>query len=284
LYDADARLSQEYVDNGHWSPESRAFRVTAWVEEQSRRRADEIITLSENLRRDFIEEFKVSAPITVIPCCVDVERFRFDAEARKAIRHELQMQGEKLLVYVGKTGPRYLVEEMFGFFKVFQARSGAAKLLILSNEEAQNFHQLADRQEISRADYMVRQAPREKVTAYLSAADAGIAFVRSAVCERGSSPIKIGEYLATGLPVLITENIGDYSELIERKRLGVVLKGHTAADYLQSAEQLLALMDEGDCLKARCRQMAETNLSLKDIATARYDGVYQRLTQKDKAV
>jgi glycosyltransferase involved in cell wall biosynthesis len=213
-----------------------------------------------------------------------VERFRFDAEARKAIRHELQVQNEKLLIYVGKTGPRYLVEEIFGFFKVFKARSGAAKLLILSNEEAQNFHRLADWQGVNQADYAVRQAPRDKVISYLSAADAGIAFVRSAVCERGSSPIKIGEYLAAGLPVLITENIGDYSELIEGDRLGVVLKGYTAADYQQSAEQLLSLLNEGDCLKARCRRAAETNLSLKDIATARYDGVYQRLMQRDKAV
>src|SRR5262249_41853101 len=284
LYDADARLSQEYVDNGHWSQDSRAFRVTAWVEAQSRQSADEIITLSENLRRDFIQEFNVSAPITVIPCCVDVELFRFDPEARKANRNELQVQDEKLLIYVGKTGPRYLVEEMIEFFKVFKGQSGAAKLLIVSNEEAQNFQRLADKRGLSKADYVVRQSPREKVISYLSAADAGLAFIRSAICERGSSTIKIGEYLATGLPVLITENIGDYSELIERERLGVVLKGHMIADYQQSAEQFLSLLNEGDSVKARCRRAAETNLSLKDIATARYDGVYQRLMQKGKAV
>ena len=283
LYDADARLSQEYVDNGHWVPESRAFGITAWVEEKSRENADEIITLSDRLRQDFIGEFKVSAPITVIPCCVDLELFHFHPEAREAIRKELQVKDEKLLIYVGKTGPRYRVEEMVEFFKVFKAQTGTAKLLIVSNEEAQNFHRLADSQGLSKADYFVRQAPREKVIWYLSAADAGLAFIRSAICERGSSPIKIGEYLATGLPVLITENIGDYSELIERERLGVVLKGHETSDYLQSTKQLLSLWDEGDSLKIRCRRAAETNLSLKDLAIRRYDGVYLRLTNNSKA-
>ena len=38
-----------------------------------------------------------------------------------------------------------------------------------------------------------------------------------------SSPTKFGEYLAAGVPVVLTDCIGDYSRWAEEFRLGVVL-------------------------------------------------------------
>ena len=71
LYDADSLLSEEYADTGYWTPDGTAFKVTAWFERQSRRRADSVVVLSDRMRRDFVEEYGVSAPVAVIPCCVD---------------------------------------------------------------------------------------------------------------------------------------------------------------------------------------------------------------------
>src|SRR5207244_2138241 len=109
LYDADSRLSLEYADNGHWSRDGLAFRITAQVEAWARRRADAVVVLAERLRDDFIQQFGVRAPMDVIPCCVDTACFRFDADARVSRRRELGLADQKLLIYVGKVGPRYLV-------------------------------------------------------------------------------------------------------------------------------------------------------------------------------
>ncbi|HXP48650.1 MAG TPA: hypothetical protein VN922_01785, partial [Bacteroidia bacterium] len=35
-----------------------------------------------------------------------------------------------------------------------------------------------------------------------------------------SSPVKFAEYLAVGLPVIISENIGDYSAFVSEKNCG----------------------------------------------------------------
>lgn len=37
-------------------------------------------------------------------------------------------------------------------------------------------------------------------------------------------PTKFAEYVMCGLPVLITEGLGDLSELVQRKKLGIVMK------------------------------------------------------------
>jgi glycosyltransferase involved in cell wall biosynthesis len=277
LYDADARLSEEYADNGHWSRQSRAFRLTAWVEAWARQRAQAIVVLSERLRADFRQEFGVSSPIEVIPCCVDLKAFGFDAADRDAGRRELGIGDEKLFVYVGKTGPRYLVDETFAFFKQAQERIGQAFLLILSAEDPERFHRIAERQGVDRDDYCVRYASRAKVNKYLSASDAGLAFIRSAPCERGSSPIKIGEYLATGLPVVITVEIGDYSQWIAQHELGAVPGNLTPEDFNQVLDRLQEIWATIDSFRDKSRKFAETTVSIDSVALCRYARVYDAL-------
>jgi glycosyltransferase involved in cell wall biosynthesis len=277
LYDADSRLSEEYADNGHWSRESKAFKVTAWVEAQARKRAHSIVVLSEKLRDDFRQEFGVTAPIEVIPCCVDIEAFQVNPVTRESCRTELGIVNEKLFVYVGKAGPRYLVDQMFDFFKLAEEQIGSAYLLILSADEQVVFDEIAKRHRVSRDKYCVKYAGREKVSEYLSAADAGLAFIRSAACERGSSPIKIGEYLAAGLPVVITKDIGDYSDWIAQHHLGAVLSNVDEEQYAEAVKSLSEMWAKGNSLRAECRKFAEKKVSIESVGAVRYAKVYEEL-------
>lgn len=283
LYDADARLSQEYLDNGHWLPDSRAYRVTSWVEATARRRADAVVVLSERLRGDFITEFGVNAPIEVIPCCVDTAAFGFDEAKRAAVRQELRLSAnERLFIYVGKSGARYLVDEMFGFFRAVGERLSAARLLIVSGEAAETFHRAAARQQVRGDRYEVRRASREQVADYLTAADAGLALIRSAVCERGSSPIKIGEYLAAGLPVVMTDGIGDYSDWVRSNDLGVIVAGFDQEAAQAALDRLTEIWQAPEAFRRRARQFAEAQLSLADIGGARYHRVYEQLLKPSR--
>jgi glycosyltransferase involved in cell wall biosynthesis len=277
LYDADSRLSLEYADNGHWSRGGLSFRITALVEAWARRSADNVVVLTERLRHDFLRQFGVRAPVQVIPCCVDTSRFRFDASARSLRRRELGLGGEKLFVYVGKIGPRYLVPETFGFLKRARETIEGARLLILSGDPPGGFEAIAQGFGISRDDYFVRRADHADVPSWLSAADAGLALIRGAECERGSSPIKIGEYLAAGLPVVVTDGIGDFSDLVVREGVGVVIRGFDAGAYRGAVCRLRHLWEDGDRLRARCRAAAEAHCDLERVGGARYRGLYDRL-------
>jgi glycosyltransferase involved in cell wall biosynthesis len=229
------------------------------------------------MRQDFVCKYRVRAPVTVIPCCVDTNRFQFDPEARERRRREIGVGDQKLFIYVGKIGSWYLVDETFAFFKAAQERIGAARLLVLTADQPATFHEAAARQGVATQDYCVQQASHDEVVEWLSAADAGLAFIRSVSSKRGSSPVKVGEYLAVGLPVVITSGIGDYSSLIERERLGAVIDSLTREQYLEGANRLLSLWGEGEGLRERCRRAAEANVSLDAIGVARYQSVYSEL-------
>ena len=281
LYDADSVLSQEYVDVGHFSPRSASYKFLARVEAAARRRADALVVLTDNLKRDFVENFNVSAPIEVIPCCVNVEEFSVSAATRDARRSELNLAPDgKLLVYVGKVGVRYLTEEVFAFFKTFARRFPSSRLLIVSGDEAEKFRRAARKREIADDSYFIKTGDRHAVKEWLAAGDAGLCLIHRAESERGSSPIKFSEYLSSGLPVVITSGVGDSSALVRRENLGVVLDETDAGDYDDAARELMNLCNgKAAEVSARCRRAAREHYSLEAVGVERYKEVYRKLLQ-----
>ena len=277
LYDADGPLHEEYADIGHWRRGGLAFRLTAAAERLARRRAAAVTVLAEPLRADFLHS-GVRVPITVIPCCVDLARFRFDAAARVARRKELGLTDEHLFVHVGRISAWYLLEETFEFFRVASACPGNAHLLILSPDPPDAFDAIASRCGVDRTRYTVKRAVHAEVPEWLSAGDVGLALSARLPSKRASSLVKVGEYLGVGLPVVITNGVGDYSDLIAHGKVGVVLECDTRERYEAGAAELASLWREGAALRERCRAVAQANVSLQDVGIPRYRQVYDALT------
>jgi len=280
LYDADSELSEEYADGGHWSRSSLSYRALSAMEGLSRRHADAIVALTDRLRAEFLRR-GVSAPMTVIPCCVETARFRHDERVRAARRLELGVGDGTLLVYVGKIGPRYMLQETMAFVRA-AARRGRVSLLILSNDDAGAFRSVAAEHGI--ADIVsVRKAIHDAIPGWLSAADAGLALIRPMASERGSSPIKVSEYLAAGLPVVMTPDIGDLSDAIEASGLGIVVSGQTEESIERGTDALNEML-RGSGVRDRCADFARANLDVEHSAVPRYAAVYDTLLNSSHAM
>jgi hypothetical protein len=70
--------------------------------------------------------------------------------------------------------------------------------------------------------------------------------------------------------------IGDYSELVRRERVGVVVDDPTPAGMVQAANELNALLQDAT-LAARCRDAARRSVSLEDVVLPRYEALYRHL-------
>jgi len=278
LYDADSLLSDEYADIGHLSAASTGLKFLKWSEGWARKNADEIIVLTDVMRRIYKDELGVTQRIQVIPCCVDSSKFEFSRIARETIREELGIADEPLLVYVGKAGSWYLVEETFIFFNEFRKQSPDAMLLIVSTDPAAVFDEIAFRLGIGPDLYFVRKSTYEKVREWLSAADVGLALIKQVPSKRGSSPVKLAEYLSCGLPVVITDRIGDCSRIINDNRVGAVLpNAHTSQAFEAAGAELRSLLADRQALRLRCQATAEAEFDLKVAGTPRYRSIYDRL-------
>jgi glycosyltransferase involved in cell wall biosynthesis len=114
--------------------------------------------------------------------------------------------------------------------------------------------------------------------ARLAGASAGLFFLARGSSELGCSPTKIGEYWATGLPVVTTPGVSDTDELIGRFRCGVIVADHTEPAYQRAGAELRALLSDPD-LGGRCRAAAEAHYALEP-ACDRQIGLYRALSAR----
>jgi glycosyltransferase involved in cell wall biosynthesis len=117
-------------------------------------------------------------------------------------------------------------------------------------------------------------APAE-VSAYLSAADAGIAFYKPTFSRQATSPVKVSEYLACGLPVIINAGVGDSDTFVSDQRVGAVVSDFSDDGYQKTLSALPELLSPE--MRARARLTAERFLDVRQVGVQRYARLYQRV-------
>jgi glycosyltransferase involved in cell wall biosynthesis len=269
--DADGPLSQEYIDAGVWKEGSVGHRLTAWGERRAMELADVVAVLTSHRQREVTPGLS-ETPVYILPCAVDLNRFRPVTERRQAIRDELGLRGT-VFVYAGKPGGWYDTEEMVAFMATAKEVFDPLTLLVLTGEDPAPFAAMCER---ARVPFVSRAVPSAQMPAYLSSADAGLCFLRPFPSKLSCSPIKLGEYLACGLPVVSTSGCGDYDELIRSESIGTVVPNANRDAYPQAARELERLLAE-DGLHKRCREAARRYMGLDEVVNPRYAEIYRTL-------
>ena len=89
-------------------------------------------------------------------------------------------------------------------------------------------------------------------------------------------PTKIGEFLASGRPVIVNPSLGDAGKLVEENGCGVTIKGGTDADLGSAAGRLRSLLADPE-IADRCRAVAEEHFDLRD-GVGRLIEVYEKIS------
>lgn len=270
--DADGPLSQEYVDAGAWKKGSLGHRLTAWGERRAIELADVVAVLTSHRKRE-VMPWLSGTPVYILPCAVDLNRFRPMPERRRAIRTELGLRGT-VIVYSGKAGGWYDTEEMVAFMAAAKGVFDPLTLLVLTTEDPTIFATLCERAAVP---FVWRAVPPAEMPAYLSSADAGLCFLKPFPSKLSCSPIKLGEYIACGLPVVSTSGCGDYDDVIQTESIGTVVANSARDAYPEAARELKRLLDEAD-IGDRCRAAAQRWVGLDEVVVPRYVEIYQRLS------
>jgi glycosyltransferase involved in cell wall biosynthesis len=286
LFDFRGMLAEEYVDGGHWREGGLKYRLTKGMERAFFRTADAFVMLTERIKRDLVRDepdLKGRAgDITVIPCCVDVKRFDIGENARAAYRRERGWTDRRVIVYVGKLGLWYMPEEMARFFAIARELDGGLFFQVLTQGDGCVMRAAFKRHRVPEGEYDISFAKPDDLPLMLAASDAGISFIRACNSKRASSPTKIGEYLAAGLPVAVNAGVGDGDRMMEGNGIGVVLRDFSETEHRRAAGELIELMGGREAAQ-QCRDYARRELSLGSVGGVRYAGVYGRLLGSEGA-
>ena len=277
IFDVRGLMAEEYIDAGHWKAHSLPARLTKTMEARALRASDGIVTLTDVLwetMRSWPAVHRETVAHKTIPCCVDLDRFRFDQQQREIRRDELSIRDRFVLVYSGSVGGWYMTDEMAQFFSVLKQRNPRAFFLWLTPGNRSIVEEAMQRQQIASTDYTVKKVEPALIAAYLSAADVGIAFYRPGISRLGTSPVKVSEYLACGLPLIINAGIGDSDALILDDQSGALINTfHETAyrDVIPVVEKFVADAAE---TRRRSRAIAEERFDLQRVGTVRYADLY----------
>jgi len=281
LFDMRGLVAEEYVGHGRWREGGIKFKLVKFVEKLCLLNADHITVLTYKQKKvtlNLLLVYKRKINIDVIPCCVDLDKFILNAPKKNVIVNQSGLDSKFILIYLGSLGTCYLLSEMIEYFLCLHKKVKNAFFLFVTNGSKELVLKKAKEKGMRREDFNIVQCPFEKVSELLSMGDAGIYFINP-YKKFGSFPIKLGEYLACGLPVTSNSGIGDTADMIKRNKVGTIVDSFTHTSYQKSLDELLELSKEGDILRKRCRKTATQYLSL-DKGCDGYQYIYERLSRK----
>jgi glycosyltransferase involved in cell wall biosynthesis len=276
LLDLRGFMAEEYTDAGVWRAGGTLFRVTKRVERRLVEAADAVVVLTHKAKELLGSWYPRSAdkPVTVIPCCVD---FRNLPTAPTVPANGTA----RTIIYTGKLGGWYLTEAMVDFVAAARDYLPGLRWHVRTQSDPAALHRLLDERELG-PHVNVGFVPPESLPAELSKADLALSLIKPCLSKVCSSPTKVGEYLAAGLPVVSTAGIGDLDALLTDEGgefgapVGVLLTECSREAYRAALPQVLQLLDD-PFTSQRCRAAAAKYFDLEKVGWPRYRAVYRTL-------
>lgn len=287
LFDMRGFWPEEKTEGGSWNLANPVFRLVYGhfkrLERQLLHEADAIVSLTDAGKAELVTRPELAGQgdrITVIPCCVDFDHFPLaDPSSRAAAREALDIPADApVLTYLGSLGTWYMLPEMLGFFRQFRERKPGARFLLVSLEDPAAVRRTALEHGVPASDIIVRGASREEVPRFLAAGDLGISFIRPSFSKIASSPTKMGEMLAVGMPIVASGGVGDVAEIIAELGCGASVETFDPDSYRRALDQVDACAASPADRRERARALFDVELGI-----GRYDKIYRTLADRAPA-
>lgn len=242
VFDMRGFWADERVDGGIWSLKNPIFKKIynffKGKEIEFLENADHIISLTESAKIE-MESWKQvkreNLPITVIPCCVDLDLFNPDKISQNALHHLRTTLGIReedfVLGYVGSIGTWYMLPEMLDYFKVFKLENPNARFLFVTGESKSKLVEAAIEKGIDPRDIIVTSTSHDKVPLHISLFNLSVFFIRPTYSKMASSPTKQGEIMAMGVPLVCNAGVGDTDKIVKDYQAGIVISSFTKETY-----------------------------------------------------
>jgi hypothetical protein len=271
--------AESMVENGTWTKNSLAFKILFRYERLQLQRAKHVIGLTLSTEKYIQDTYHLNIKnVFIKPSCVSVTDFSiYNSQQKIEIRSHLDISQQDIVcIYVGKFGGIYLDEEIYALLQSCKELwKNNFKLIILTPNSEHEVKQKLKHYKLDTHVVLLKKANTEEVIKYMNIADFAINPVKPVPSKRYCTSIKDGEYWAAGLPVIITPNISDDSDIIEMEKIGSVIHTLDKKGYEEAVQKMYNLL-KGNTdahLNEKIKGICKTYRSF-DIAEKIYKDIY----------
>lgn len=247
LFDMRGFWADERVDGGLWNLSNpvyrRIYKYIKKKEVQFINEADAIVSLTQ-CAVDEIHTWKniihQPVPIQVIPCCADLKLFNpssSSAKERDILKHELGISNSDFIIsYIGSLGTWYMLNEMLDFFKTLLSKKPNTKFLFITNDPGDYIKKKALHKNIPLDAIIITSTTRNKMPLYISISNYNLFFVLPSYSKKASSPVKMGEAMGMGVPLICNNGVGDVSSILNDTKSGYSIDHFSLDEYERVVE------------------------------------------------
>jgi glycosyltransferase involved in cell wall biosynthesis len=197
--------------------------------------AGSVVTVSAGMVEWLVQLGVRRDRLAYVPC--GVSAVRYDESVRRDVRARLGLDGKVVYAYAGILASYHSISGgLVRFFREVAERHSEAHLLALTPDHSR-LSELLREAGVPPHRTTVLHAAHSEVSQFLIGADCGLILMRPCRLAPTWQPIKFAEYLASGLPVVVSRGVGRVDAIVEQSGAGVVADVFGSdADFVRSVE------------------------------------------------
>jgi len=248
LFDMRGFYADERAEGGLWNKNNFLYlTIYNWFKKKEKQfliNADYVISLTSKGKEIICNNIlnKQLSNIEIIPCCVDLQKFNYteiNYNITQNVKIELNIPIEAVVyTYLGSIGTWYLFDEMLIFFNAIYKQNNKSVFLFISNDSPNIINEAIIRNNCNKNAIVITSKSSDLVPKYLSVSDWGLFFIKPVFSKQASSPTKLAEFLAMGIPVITNKGVGDVDEFIESTNAGVLVNNFSSDELVKSVSKI----------------------------------------------
>jgi glycosyltransferase involved in cell wall biosynthesis len=179
---------------------------------------DQVCTVSKTMKDYLIRYAGAPEDTIIIPCCVN--NVVPDA-ARDKIRKQLDIAEQTAVLYLGGAQKWQHIDDLVVPFMYAAQRIDQDVVCVFITQHKDKMRDILEHSGIDMGRTRLISVPQEEVAQYLSAMDIGLLLRGPSDMNSASQPVKFGEYLSAGLPVILEKGTGNISEMLDEYGMGL---------------------------------------------------------------
>lgn len=269
IFDMRALWPEEMIEAESLKRNSLLHKLLIWLERRMIRDAASVVSLTHAAVFYLKEVYPESSiqNFVVIPTCVDLTLF---SNIRSSLPSNFNV-GVMGTILSGW----YHDDWLFHLFQIVKEYDSNAKLKIVSRDNHSQLIELAKRSNVNTIDIVLDEGTPAQIPFKIADMSFAVLFFTSGLSKLGSSPTRMAEFLALGIPVIANSGVGDMSDIILKYRVGVVVASGSDEELRKGFLSMVDLLNDLE-LPSRCRAAAVEYFSV-DSGAESYRLIYNSL-------